>query len=365
MKLLNQYFFIITLLFYTSFSSSQTNEVIKRYSIYFQLNSYKSTSYQDIRFNGLEVINYPSYQTTGQKIGFNFDIFAMPHFNFSFDLSYTFIDNFASYEFNSYYNNEHKLKKLKFDYKGFAFGPRFYFGRINQLEIGFIYGRGKMGVKYHPFNSNYYFKISAAETAINIGYRFAPKFGLQLRTGIRYDMGRNSEIPFYGGYLSFGYGINRIKSIPKKEKKSNFLVINAMGYIGDVQENLIGLGLSLEHFLYNTNRVNIGYSIMLRGGIGFYEVLPINLDIRSTFLLGINENNKFEIDLGANIPIKGIKSAKFYQFLDIGLAYRYIDDEMSFKIGASTSGVINLSIGEVINYKEISKFFQNIKKSNN
>ncbi len=352
------FFYIVPLLFSIQIFGQEKITIKKNISFYLKGNLYKSSYYQRVDFGGAQIIDYPEYKSFGYNIGVNFDLISLSKFHFGWNFSYRYINLFGYYIFDNYitvYNGpNYRIKReKKIKYIGLETGPYLSFGNIHNLEMGINLGVGRFSdVNKKEYTGISYFGLSANEICPNIGYKYAGDKGLFIRIGGFYDFGRSKKIPLYGGYLSVGYSLISKKVIakPQKEKKT-FITISTLGYLFDLQENIIGVGLQFDHFLYNTNMVNIGYSIVNRIGTGFWGSTPYNISTNLIILYGDNPNIKFESSIGPNLPVLNIKESQFYRFIHFAVGVRYTDDFFVLRFGTSTSGILTGSVGIKIGNK--------------
>jgi len=334
--------FLITILFLISSHFGFVQTINKHHTFNFEGSSFLSNPY-------LNLTGYKSDELTKKLFGleFNtcFDVATTLNFNFSWTFAFQTFNTKKEFSDSLSQYFTHNLKK-------FRTGPSFYFGNINQFELGFnmSFGRLKTNVQYSISNHNLITGIGEAN--LNIGYRHFFNKGLVFRTGILLNKGytKKSVYNLNGMYLSLGYDFKSTIAYKPKEKYKQFIVLSGMGYLFDFQKNVIGIGIIFDHFLYNTQTINLGYSLMLRAGTGIFTIsIPFNSTISGVLLVGNPKNHKLEIDFGVNLPLNhNYNSIKTYNLINFGLGYRFIDDDISFKIGTSTTGILNLGLGIVL-----------------
>jgi len=328
--------------------SQNSDEVIKPYSLYIQTNIYEANMYEryfvkdvssSFRFSDLYAF----------ELGANLGVLSVPNFSFTWNFAYQrFLTRRTLQPFEIEVNSNYKRVEIK-GFDKVILGPVFFIGKLHQFEFGFKSSLGIYNVTYTKNNSIESYR-NIFEYNINLGYRYFKRNGLVLRGGLSFNRSFLDNYQMYNGYLGIGYGIGKTISIPKKERKKSFLILNGTGFIGDLQENYIGIGLNLEHFLYNTNVVNVGYTFGGRYSLNDNGISS-NVLLGGVLLFGYNAKNKLEAKLGASIPISGNNDFYFYQFIDVGVGYRYINKKYSFSMGVSTLGFLNGSLGLIIDGK--------------
>ncbi len=341
--------FSICLLFFISLNTSFGQKDIsinKYFTFYFDGNAYFSNPYQSI-FNS-EYYKYPLNNLFGYGLGTNINFITTENFSFSwcFDFNITKTKDFIEFEPKP---QDVYIKAVKiYNLRKIRTGPTFFIGNKQQFEFGFNidFGILKKTIYFNNDISYGWVGKGVFEGRVNSGYRYINKKGVMLRAGL--NLNKGEDYTFYGTYFSLGYAHKKTVTLSPKYKMKQFLVIKGTGYLFDLQENIIGIGLGFEHFLYNTNRINIGYSALFKAGAAINYGLPLNFVSSGVLLFGLKENSKIDIEVGANIPLIDIGQAHLYQFINIGVGYRYINDMISLRIGTATTGILRGSIGFVI-----------------